>query len=84
MTELGRGDRLVAVGSWVRIFDGYGEFEFVLTPGDDARAGDNAQVSAEGPLGRALIGRRVGEEVIVRTRTGLHFVRIRQVGVVTS
>jgi transcription elongation GreA/GreB family factor len=75
---------MVAVGSWVRIFDGYGEFEFVLLPGDDCRAGDEGHVSAEGPLGRALMGRRVGEEVIVRTRTGLHFVRIRQVGVVTS
>jgi transcription elongation GreA/GreB family factor len=79
-----RGDRTpsdrrrIGVGSRVRVFDGYGEVEFVIVP-DDARAESDLQVSLKSPLGKALLGRGVGEEVMVRSRTGIHFVRIREV-----
>jgi transcription elongation GreA/GreB family factor len=62
----------------VRVFDGYGEVEFVIVS-DDARGATGRNVSLKSHLGKALLGRGVGEEVIVRTRTGIHFVRIRDV-----
>jgi hypothetical protein len=77
--ERGSLGQRVGVGSRVRIFDGYGEVEFVIVPDDAARSATERRVSAESSLGAALLGRRVGEEVLVRTRTGMHFVRIRGV-----
>jgi transcription elongation GreA/GreB family factor len=73
----GGGPR-VGVGSRVRVFDGYGEVEFVIVP-DDAQDEGELQVSLTSPIGKALLGRGIGEEVRVRTRTGIHFVRIRDV-----
>jgi transcription elongation GreA/GreB family factor len=70
----------VAVGSTVRVFDGYGEVEFVIVPEDVARGAGERYISADEPLGKALLGRRAGDEVRVRTRAGfVHFVRIRRV-----
>jgi transcription elongation GreA/GreB family factor len=68
----------IRIGSRVRVSDGYGEVEFVIV-GDDARDAHERHLSSESLLGKALLGRGVGEEVMVRTRTGIHFVRIRDV-----
>jgi transcription elongation GreA/GreB family factor len=68
----------VRVGSRVRVSDGYGEVEFVIVP-DDGRDARERHVSSKSPLAKALLGRAVGEEVMVRSRTGIHFVRIRDV-----
>jgi len=73
-----RCSQKVCVGSRVRVFDGYGEVEFVIVA-DDPPAASGWHVSWTSPLGKALLGRRVGEEVMVRSRTGIHFVRIRDV-----
>jgi transcription elongation GreA/GreB family factor len=62
----------------VRVSDGYGEVAIVIV-GDDAQAAHERHVSSKSPLGKALLGRGVGEEVMLRTRTGIHFVRIRDV-----
>jgi transcription elongation GreA/GreB family factor len=73
--------RQVGVGSKVRVFDGYGEVEFVIVPEDEARAAGERYISVSGPLGKSLRGRRAGDEVWVRTGAGfIHFVRIRHVG----
>jgi transcription elongation GreA/GreB family factor len=62
----------------VRVSDGYGEVEFVIVP-NDAPDAHERHVSSTSPIAKALLGRGVGEEVMVRTRTGIHFVRIRDV-----
>jgi transcription elongation GreA/GreB family factor len=67
------------VGSRVLVFDGYGEVEFAIVPDDVARGANERHISVSSPLGRALLGREIGEEVMVRTRMGIHFVRIRDV-----
>jgi transcription elongation GreA/GreB family factor len=77
--ERGRFGQRVAVGSRVRVFDGYGEVEFVIVPDVAARTASERHVSAESPLGAALLGRGVGEQVVVHTRTGIFFVTIRDV-----
>jgi transcription elongation GreA/GreB family factor len=74
-----RGGQRIGLGSRVRIFDGYGDVEFVIVPDDAAREASDRRISAKSPLGLALLGRCVGEEVLVRTRTGIHFIRIRDV-----
>jgi len=79
VVERGSFRQRVRPGSRVRIFDGYGEVEFVIVPDDCGRNATERHVSAESPLGAALLGRGVGDEVLVRTRTGIHFVRIRGV-----
>jgi transcription elongation GreA/GreB family factor len=61
----------------VVVFDGYGEVEFVIVSGDAALGAGERTVSAESPVGRALMGRSPGEEVMVRTGTGVHFLRVR-------
>ena len=71
--------QLVGVGSRVVVFDGYGEVELVIVPDGAAQSGSRRHTSVKSPLGRALLGRGVGDEVVVRTRTGIHFVRIRDV-----
>jgi transcription elongation GreA/GreB family factor len=68
----------VGVGSRVLVFDGYGEVEFAIVADDGPRGARERDIPARSPLGKALIGRRVGEQVIVRTRGGIHFVRIRR------
>jgi transcription elongation GreA/GreB family factor len=72
-------ERRVDVGSRVLVFDGYGEVEFVIVPDQAARIARERHISVNSPLGRALLGRKVGEQVMVRTRMGIHFVRIRDV-----
>jgi transcription elongation GreA/GreB family factor len=79
LVERGHSGQRVGVGSWVRIFDGYGEVDFVIVPDGAARGTTERHISAESPLGAALLGRGVGEQLVVRTRTGILFVRIRDV-----
>lgn len=53
---------LVRIGSRVRIRDVDGDAEFFIVRPEDADVAAE-RVSAESPLGRALLGRRLGEEV---------------------
>jgi transcription elongation GreA/GreB family factor len=50
--------------------------EFVIVPDAVAGRSDRRHISAESRLGRALIGRRVGDQVKVHTPTGTHVLRI--------
>jgi transcription elongation factor GreA len=61
---------VVRIGSRVRVRDDDGEDEFALVPEHDADACAD-RVSADSPLGRALLGRRVGERVRFRAPGGV-------------
>jgi transcription elongation GreA/GreB family factor len=63
-------DSVVRMGSRVRVRDADGEAEFAVVPPEDADAVAE-RVSASSPLGRALLGRRLGEEVRFRVRAGV-------------
>jgi transcription elongation GreA/GreB family factor len=63
-------DGMVQVGSWVRVRDVDGEEQFAVVPPEDADI-TTRRISSESPLGRALLGRRAGEEVRFRGPGGL-------------
>jgi transcription elongation GreA/GreB family factor len=67
--------RMVHLGSRVRIRDADGEAEFWIVPPEDADVAQE-RVSAESPLGRALLGRRLGDEVRYRAPGGVLVVTI--------
>ena len=50
------------MGSRVRVRDADGDAEFAIVPHQDADISQE-RVSADSPLGRALLGRRLGDEV---------------------
>ena len=63
-------DSRVRIGSRVRVRDVDGEAEFAVVEPEDADA-IAERVSAESPLGRALLGRRLGDEVRFRAPGGV-------------
>jgi len=69
---------IIRIGSRVRTRerDGHAEFSIVSPEDADAAAG---QVSAESPLGRALLGRQVGDEVRFRAPAGVLSVTVVEV-----
>jgi transcription elongation factor GreA len=68
----------VRLGSRVRVRDTDGEAEFHIVPSEDA---DIAQerIAADSPLGRALLGRRLGDEVRFRAPGGAMAVTVVRV-----
>jgi transcription elongation factor GreA len=60
----------VHVGSWVQVRDVDGEIGFTLTVPAEADPFAGC-VSAESPLGRALIGHQAGDEVTFRAPGGV-------------
>ncbi len=74
-----RGSSVVSIGSRVRVRDEDGETAFRIVYPMDADAVAE-RVSAESPLGRALIGRYVGDLVRYRAPGGLLAVTIVEVG----
>jgi transcription elongation GreA/GreB family factor len=63
-------DDVVRMGSRVRVRDVDGEAEFAVVEPEDADAVAE-RVSASSPLGHALLGRRLGEEVRFRAPAGV-------------
>ena len=63
-------DIVVRLGSRVRVRDVDGDAEFAVVPPEEADATAH-RISASSPLGRALIGRRLGEEVRFRAPGGV-------------
>jgi transcription elongation GreA/GreB family factor len=61
---------MVRIGSRVRVRDADGEDEFTLVPEHEADA-HTRRLSADSPLGRALLGRHVGEHVRFRAPGGV-------------
>ncbi len=62
--------RVVRIGSRVRIRDADGNAEFSVVDPEEADAVAE-RVSASSPLGRALLGRQVGDEVRFRAPGGV-------------
>ncbi len=63
------GDRIV-FGATVRIVDGNGNEQRFQIVGEDEAMTDPAKISYSSPLGKALIGREAGDEVIVKAPKG--------------
>ena len=61
---------MVRMGSRVRVRDADGDAEFAIVPHQDADISQE-RVSADSPLGRALLGRRLGDEVRFRAPGGV-------------
>ena len=73
------GDGVVRLGSRVRIaYKGESEDEFVSASAEELDTGA-FRLSAESPLGRALLGRRVGDRVRFRAPGGVMGVTVRGV-----
>ncbi len=66
---------VVRLGSRVRFRDQHGEIEFEIVAPDDVDFHER-RMSAESPLGTALLGRSAGEVVLVQTPDGRHTVLI--------
>ena len=65
-----RGDGVIYFGAWVRISDGGGaEIEYQIV-GPDEFDVDAGRISMDSPVGRALIGRREGDEVTIHRPKG--------------
>jgi len=70
------GDGVIRVGSRVRVaYEGEDEDEFVLAGPEELDTGA-FRLSARSPLGRALLGRRVGDRVRFRAPGGIMGVTI--------
>jgi transcription elongation factor GreA len=71
-------DGIVQVGSKVKVKDEFGEEEYTIVgPAEvDVSAG---RISMESPVGRALLGHKVGEEVKVQTPGGNRKLTIKKV-----
>jgi transcription elongation GreA/GreB family factor len=63
-------DGIVREGSRVRIRDEDGEAQFAVVPPEEADIAAE-RISTESPLGRALLGRRAGDEVRFRAPGGV-------------
>ena len=69
---------VIELGSRVRVRDADGEAEFNIVTSEDADVAEE-RVSAESPLGRALLGRRLGDEVRFRAPGGVLSVTVVRV-----
>lgn len=66
---------LIRVGSRVRVRYHDGEAEFSIVADEDADA-RSRRISAESPIGRALLGHRPGDDVKFRAPDGLFTVTV--------
>ncbi len=71
-------DGFVHLGSTVNVKDEFGETRYTIVGSAEADAG-SGKISLESPVGKALMGRRSGEEVEVETPGGSRRVQILQV-----
>jgi transcription elongation factor GreA len=60
---------VVEVGSTVKVHDEYGDESFTIVGSAEAEPG-KGRISMESPVGKALLGRRVGDDVAVSTPGG--------------
>jgi transcription elongation factor GreA len=71
-------DGIVQVGSRVTVKDESGEEEFTIVGPAEVDVA-NGRISMESPVGKALLGHRVGEEIKVQTPGGTRKLKIKQV-----
>jgi transcription elongation factor GreB len=62
--------RRVFFGAWVQIEDDDGATSWHRIVGPDEFDADKSYVSMDGPLGRALLGKRIDDEVRIQALTG--------------
>lgn len=62
----------IVFGATIRVFDNQKEieFSFQLVGEDEATMSDSKKISYNSPLGKALIGKEVGDEIIVKAPKG--------------
>ncbi len=65
-----RGDGRVYFGAWVRLEDEQGEETEYQIVGPDEFDVETRRISMDSPVGRALLGKRQGDEVVVRRPKG--------------
>jgi transcription elongation factor GreA len=70
MASTSGDDCVVRIGSRVRVQDDDGEDEFAVVAPEDVDTGAH-RISTESPLGRALLGRRIGDRVRFRAPGGV-------------
>ncbi len=70
--------RVIRLGSWVRVRDADGQVEFRIVEPAEADIAEE-RISAESPLGRALLGRHAGDEVRFRAPGGVLSVTVVEV-----
>lgn len=68
----------VNIGSTVRVRSGSAEREYTIVGTDEIDLLDG-KISNESPLGEALVGRRIGESVSVRTPRGMNMHEILEI-----
>lgn len=69
---------VVQIGDWVEISTGEGTSRHLIV--HPAEAGvDEGRISSDSPLAKAILGRRVGEEVAVEAPAGVYTARIIEV-----
>jgi transcription elongation factor GreA len=67
----------VGLGSTVVVDSAEGEETFTIVGSSEARPGEG-RISNTSPLGRALLGRRQGDDVVVRAPAGERHYRIQE------
>ncbi|HEY74962.1 MAG TPA: transcription elongation factor GreA [Thermoflexia bacterium] len=72
-------DGIVRVGSWVTIVEGNGPPETYHIVGPAEASPSEGKISYESPLGKALMGHRVGDEVTVNAPDGALTFRIVEI-----
>lgn len=76
LIEVGSGDGSVQLGSRVTVRDGDGiEEVWILVSSAEASSSEN-RVSSASPVGKALVGKRAGEEATVQTPGGASTYRV--------
>jgi transcription elongation factor GreA len=68
----------VSIGSSVTVESEDGEETFAIVGSAEARPAEG-RISNESPVGRALLGKRVGEEATVKTPDGVRYLKIMDV-----
>ncbi len=71
-------DGWVHLGSTVKVKDEFGETDYTIVGSAEADAG-SGKISLESPVGKALLGRRSGDEIEVETPGGARKVQILKV-----
>ncbi len=61
---------VVDVGSTVKVHDEYGDEAFTIVGSAEAEP-SKGRISLESPVGKALLGKRVGDDVSVQTPSGV-------------
>ncbi len=77
--EEGGGASVISVGSNVEVQDEFGKQSFTIVGPAEVDVA-NGRISLESPVGKALLGHKVGDEVEVQSPAGARTVKISKVG----